>query len=275
MATQKIGIVVKHDSKAEEKAQQLIQKLGSQCMIVDIQHSSAADIPEDLTGIIVLGGDGTFLSAARFVGTRSIPLMGVKFGEVGFLAETVEDDLDERVNQLLNGQFSILNRSRLHVKVIRNNKEIIDVDVLNDVVINKSALSRLTACAVYLDDTYLTTYKADGLILATPTGSTAYSLAAGGPVVNPAVASIILTPICPFTLTNRPLIVPDSTRIEIRLQGSPEDMILTLDGQEGLEMDPGDTILIRKSPYHVRMISFEEHSYYNILKTRLKWSGGK
>lgn len=275
MATQKIGIVVKHDSKAEEKAQQLVQQLGSQCMIVDIQHSSAADIPDNLTGIIVLGGDGTFLSAARFIGTRPIPLMGVKFGEVGFLAETVEDDLNERVNQLLTGQFSILNRSRLHVKVIRNHKEIIDVDVLNDAVINKSALSRLTACAVYLDDTYLTTYKADGLILSTPTGSTAYSLAAGGPVVNPAVASIILTPICPFTLTNRPLIVPDSTRIEIRLKGSPEDMILTLDGQEGLEMDPGDTILIRKSPNDVQMISFEEHSYYNILKTRLKWSGGK
>jgi len=275
MTIQKIGIVVKNDDKAKKKAQELEHKLGSSCVTIDIQHLRSQDIPEDLMCIIVLGGDGTFLSAARFTGNRPVPLMGVKFGEVGFLAETIEDDLYERIDLLLQGKYSIQKRSRLNIKVMRNNKQIIDVDVLNDAVINKSALSRLASCSVYLDSIYLTTYRADGLICSTTTGSTAYSLAAGGPVVDPAVPSIILTPICPFTLTNRPLIIPDSTKIEILLKGSPEDMILTLDGQEGFAMDPEDKIFIKKSRNDINMISFENQSYYKILKTRLKWSGGR
>jgi NAD+ kinase len=275
MSEKKIGIVVKNDDKAEKKAEELKHKLGNLCVIIDIQNSKNQDIPKDIMCIIVLGGDGTFLSAARFIENRPLPLMGVKFGEVGFLAETVEDDLYERIDLLLKGRYSIQKRSRLDIKVMRNNRQIVDVDVLNDAVINKSALSRLASCAVYLDSVYLTTYRADGLIFATPTGSTAYSLAAGGPVVDPAVPSIILTPICPFTLTNRPLIIPDSTKIEILLQGSPENMILTLDGQEGFEMDPGDKIFIKKSRNDINMISFENQSHYKILKTRLKWSGGR
>jgi len=278
MSTKKIGIVVKNDNKAEKKARELESRLGSQCAVIDIQNSKSSkskDILKNLECIIVLGGDGTFLSAARFIENRRIPLMGVKFGEVGFLAETTEENLYEEIDLLLEGKFFIQKRTRLDIKVMRNNKQIIDVDVLNDAVINKSALSRLASCAVYLDSIYLTTYRADGLIFATPTGSTAYSLAAGGPVVDPAVPSIILTPICPFTLTNRPLIIPDSTKIEILLEGSPEDMILTLDGQEGFEMDPGDKIFIKKSKNDISMISFENQSYYKILKTRLKWSGGR
>ena len=275
MSAKRIGIVVKNDDKAEKKAAELKAKLGSICVSIDIQDSTSRDIPEDLMCIIVLGGDGTFLSAARFIENRPIPLMGVKFGKVGFLAETVEDDLYERIDLLLKGRYSIQKRSRLDIKVMRINRQIVDIDVLNDAVINKSALSRLASCAVYLDSVYLTTYRADGLIFATPTGSTAYSLAAGGPVVDPAVPSIILTPICPFTLTNRPLIIPDSTKIEILLQGSPEDMILTLDGQEGFEMDSGDKIFIKKSRNDINMISFENQSHYKILKTRLKWSGGR
>ncbi len=275
MSTKKIGIVVKNDDNAEKKAQELEHKLGDRCTIIDIQNSKSKDIPDNLMCIIVLGGDGTFLSAARFIENRQIPLMGVKFGEVGFLAETTEDNLYEKIDLLHRDKYFIQKRARLEIKVIRNNKQIIDVDVLNDAVINKSALSRLTSCAVYLDSNYLTTYRADGLILATPTGSTAYSLAAGGPVVDPAVSSMILTPICPFTLTNRPLIIPDSTKIKILLEGSPENMILTLDGQEGFEMDPGDKIFIKKSRNDISMISFESQSYYEILKTRLKWSGGR
>lgn len=275
MTDKRIGLVVKNDEKAEQKATELINRLGPQCVVTDIHNTENTDIPDDLFCIVVLGGDGTFLSAARFIADKRIPLMGVKFGEVGFLAETTEDNLFEAIDNLFSGQFYIQKRTRLDIKVVRDNKQIIDVDVLNDAVINKSALSRLASCAVFLDDIYLTTYRADGLIVGPPTGSTAYSLAAGGPVVNPAVPSIILTPICPFTLTNRPLIIPDSTRIEIRLEGSPEDMILTLDGQEGFEMDPQDKIFIKKSRNDIQMISFDEHSYYKILKTRLKWSGGR
>ncbi|MCM2285106.1 MAG: NAD(+)/NADH kinase [Desulfobacula sp.] len=273
--TKRIGLVVKNDERAEHKAKELEKRLGSRCVVIDVRHSRSSDLPEDLLCLIVLGGDGTFLSAARFIEHRSIPLMGVKFGEVGFLSETTEDHLFTALDLLLEGKYLIQTRSRLDIKVVRNSHQVIDVDVLNDAVINKSALSRLASCAVYIDAVYLTTYRADGLIVGTPTGSTAYSLAAGGPVVHPSVPSIILTPICPFTLTNRPLIIPDSALIEIRLEGSPENMVLTLDGQEGFEMDPGDRIFIKKSRNDIRMISFEDQSYFKVLKTRLKWSGGR
>lgn len=275
MTKQRIGLVIKNEDHAQDKARDLIQQLGDQCVVIDTQAEEKAPIPRDLICIIVLGGDGTFLSVARHIENVDIPLMGVKFGEVGFLAETTEEHLYGAVEAVFKGEYIIRERSRLNIKVDREDEIIIDVDVLNDAVINKAALSRLASCAVYLDDIYLTIYRADGLIVATPTGSTAYSLAAGGPVVHPAVPSIILTPICPFTLTNRPLLIPDQTRVEIRLEGSPQDMILTLDGQEGFEIDPGDKIYIKKSQNNIQMISFEEHSYFKVLKTRLHWSGGR
>ena len=274
MKKQRVGIVIKNEAHAQKKAQKLIQTLGDRCVLIDTAQT-VNPLPDDLICIIVLGGDGTFLSVARFIENQDIPLVGVKFGEVGFLAETTEEDLYEAVETIFKGEYLIRERDRLEIRVMRKGEPIIVEDVLNDAVINKAALSRLASCAVYLDDTYLTTYRADGLIVATPTGSTAYSLAAGGPVVHPAVPSIILTPICPFTLTNRPLLIPDTTRVEIRLEGSPEDMILTLDGQEGFEMDPRDKIFIRKSRNAVKTISFEDQSYFKVLKTRLKWSGGR
>lgn len=275
MENQRVGIVIKNELYAQDKARGLIQRLGDKCVVIDTQGETVSHLPENLVCIIVLGGDGTFLSVARFIEDKNIPLMGVKFGEVGFLAETTEENLHEAIEAVFKGDYIIRERARLNIKVMRKGEQIIDVNVLNDAVINKAALSRLASCAVYLDDTYLTTYRADGLIVATPTGSTAYSLAAGGPVVHPEVPSIILTPICPFTLTNRPLIIPDTTRVEIRLEGSPEDMILTLDGQEGFEMDPRDKIFIKKSRNAVKMISLEDQSYFKVLKTRLKWSGGR
>ncbi|MCG8567368.1 MAG: NAD(+)/NADH kinase [Desulfobacterales bacterium] len=276
MENKRIGIVIKNEGDAQAKAQELVRTLGDKCCVIHT-HNVPPDtpIPDDIGAIVVLGGDGTFLSVARFIGTRDIPLMGVKFGEVGFLAETTEDHLYQAIDALCKGDYIIRERTRLTVRVIRDDKEIVREDVLNDAVINKSALSRLASCAVYLDGNYLTTYRADGLIVATPTGSTAYSLAAGGPVVHPEVPGIVLSPICPFTLTNRPLIIPDHTPIEIRLAGSPEDIVLTLDGQTGHELDPGDRIFLKKSPSPVKMISFNDQSYFKVLKTRLHWSGGR
>ncbi len=271
----KIGIVIKQDERAQAKALELTRAYPDRLVIIDIHNPVDRSVPDDIYCIIVLGGDGTFLSAARFVGAADIPLMGVKFGEVGFLAETMENHLFEAVKALLNHDYTVEMRARLRVHIMRNTKVYKQVDVLNDAVINKSVLSRLTSCAVYIDSVYLTTFRADGLIVATPTGSTAYSLAAGGPVIHPAVPGTILTPICPFTLSNRPLIIPDSAGIEIRLEGSPTDMMLTLDGQEGIPIDPGDRIFVKKSPLPVKMISFEPQSYFKVLKTRLMWSGGK
>jgi NAD+ kinase len=271
----RIGLVVKNDTEAQKKSQVLLNELKDRCVIIDVQDSMHEHLPDDLLCIIVLGGDGTFLSAVRFIGDKDIPMMGVKFGEVGFLAETTEEDLDKALDLIFNNKFHVQDRTRLKVKVVRKSKEIKCVDVLNDAVINKSALSRLASCAVYISSLYLTTYRADGLIVGTPTGSTAYSLAAGGPVIHPSVPSIILTPICPFTLTNRPLIIPDMEKIEIRFEGDPTDIVLTFDGQEMVEIEPEDQIFIEKSQHVVKLISFEEQSYFKVLKTRLKWSGGR
>ena len=276
MKNKRIGIVIKTEDHAQEKARELVGFLGDKCCVIKTHNMPpSTPIPEDIGAIVVLGGDGTFLSVARFIGDRDIPMMGVKFGEVGFLAETTEEYLYPAIEALLQGDYIIRERARLRVSLVRNGKEMLTEDVLNDVVINKAALSRLASCAVYLDDNYLTTYRADGLIVAPPTGSTAYSLAAGGPVVHPDVPGIILAPICPFTLTNRPLIIPDHTPIEIRLEGSPEDIVLTLDGQAGVDMDPTDRIFIEKSPHSIKMISFSDQSYFKVLKTRLHWSGGR
>jgi NAD+ kinase len=275
MKKERIGIFVKHQADARNTANELVRRLGDRVMILDSDPAHDMALPDDLICVLVLGGDGTFLSAARCIGTREIPLLGVKFGEVGFLAITLEDHLYEALEKVFKREFLIHERARLNIRLVRGETTLADVDVLNDMVINKSALSRLASCAVYLDDVYLTTFRADGLIVATPTGSTAYSLAAGGPVVHPAVPSIILTPICPFTLTNRPLLIPDTTAIEIRLEDSPEDIVLTLDGQEGFDMDSRDRIFVTKSPHAVQLISFEPQSYFKVLKTRLHWSGGR
>ncbi len=271
-----IGLIVKDDEKACRKAEVLakwLQKRGIEVLAADNLKIHLSQY--DFLCIIVLGGDGTFLSAARLIGNMNIPLMGIKFGEVGFLAESIEDNLFEAVKAVLKGDFIIEERMRLEVCVIRDKKAIASAEVLNDVVINKSALSRLAYSAVYIDSNYLTTFKADGLIVATPTGSTAYSLAAGGPVIHPAVPGIVLTPICPFTLTNRPLVIPDSAEIEIRLEGDPTDIVLTFDGQEGLNINSQDRIFVKKGKNPVRMISLSEHNYFKVLKARLMWSGGR
>ena len=281
----KIGIVVKADAEATKKAYELENWLRSKDIDVvrkenlhprhGIADKDKSFAPADLLSIFVLGGDGTFLSAVRWIGDQNIPIIGVKFGEVGFLAETVEENLFSAAEAVLNNQFNIEPRMRLLVKVIRKEKELARETVLNDIVINKGALARLAHIETYINDCYLTTYSADGLIVATPTGSTAYSLAAGGPIVHPAVPGILMTPICPFTLTNRPLIVPDSASIKIRLGKKSSDIMLTFDGQAGIEINEEHTIIIRKGPYPVKMITLPGQHYFDVLKAKLRWSGGR
>ena len=285
MTVKKAGIVVKEDAEAERKADELKHWLRSKNIeiirkenlpprrrILDRDKSFA---PPDLFCVFVLGGDGTFLSAVRWIGDQNIPILGVKFGEVGFLAETVEDDLFSAAESVLNNQFLTESRMRLLVKVTRKEKEIVCETVLNDIVINKGVLARLAHIETYIDDHYLTTFSADGLIVATPTGSTAYSLAAGGPVIHPAVPGILITPICPFTLTNRPLIIPDSAIIKIKLEKKSSDIMLTFDGQAGLEINEKHTIIIRKGPYPINMITLPDQDYFDVLKAKLRWSGGR
>jgi NAD+ kinase len=285
LVIKKVGIVVKEDAEAKKKAEELEHWLRSKHIdivgkenlpprrrIADKYKTSA---PSDLFCVFVLGGDGTFLSAVRWIGDQHIPILGVKFGEVGFLAETVEENLFPAVEAVLNGAFDTEQRMRLLVTVTLKDREIACETVLNDIVINKGALARLAHIETYIDNHYLTTYSADGLIVATPTGSTAYSLAAGGPVIHPAVAGILMTPICPFTLTNRPLIVPDSADIRISLGKKSSDIMLTFDGQAGLEINEDHTIIIRKAPCPVYMITLPDQHYFDVLKAKLRWSGGR
>ena len=280
----KIGIVVKADPQVSRKADDL-QRWLEERQVRTLRRESTPPqrgmrkddrpAPADLFCILVLGGDGTFLSAVRWIGNQRIPILGVKFGEVGFLAEIAEDRLYEVLESILDNTFHTQPRMRLRVEVNRRKKQRATETVLNDVVINKGALARLASIDTSIDGRYLTTYRADGLIVATPTGSTAYSLAAGGPVLHPGVPAIVMTPICPFTLTNRPLIIPDLSTITINLEKGSSDIMLTFDGQQGMEIDDKDTIIIRKGPHPIDMISEPNKHYYDVLKAKLRWSGGK
>ncbi len=282
-----IGLYVKKDAEALRKADALEKWLNSKNISVVRAQSYSPDdpgnqnnivnksAPEGLSCVFVLGGDGTFLSASRWVGKHRVPLIGVKFGEVGFLAVTAGKNLFSAARRVLDDDYVIEERSRLLVKVIREEKEIACETVLNDVVINKGALARLADIETYINDHYLTTYRSDGLIVASPTGSTAYSLAAGGPVMHPEVQGIIINPICPFTLTNRCMILPNTARIKIRLVDKTTDIFITFDGQKVIEISDKDTIFISKSPHPVKIINFPDQNYFDILKTKLRWSGGR
>jgi NAD+ kinase len=280
----RIGLIVKDDQRARRKADQFANWLRSQNVEIverEALPARAAGVdrgvgaPADLFCVFVLGGDGTFLSAVRWIGDHAIPILGVKFGEIGFLAETTEEELFHVAEAILDHRFETTPRMRLLVKVMRFDQEIACETILNDVVINKGALARLANIKTYIDRQYLTTYRADGLIIATPTGSTAYSLAAGGPIVHPTVPCIVMTPICPFTLTNRPLIVPDTVSITINLAEEPSDLMLTFDGQAGLQINDGITISIQKGPHPVHMITLPARNYFDVLKAKLRWSGGR
>ena len=277
---------VKQDPAAQEKADELADWFRARDIEVIRQESFQPRLglensrerrvdPEYITCVFVLGGDGTFLSASRWIGDAGVPMIGVKFGDIGFLAEISEDAIFRAAEAVVNREFAIESRARLKVRIFRNGKPLVEETVLNDVVINKGALARLANIETYIDGHYLTSYRSDGLIVATPTGSTAYSLAAGGPVVHPAVEGILVTPICPFTLTNRVLIVPGTSKIQIRLGEKASDIVATFDGQQGLEIDRDDEIVIEKSRFPLELIKLAGHNYFDILKAKLRWSGGR
>jgi NAD+ kinase len=279
----RIGLVIKNDAFAIQKADELETWLKNRDIDVFRKEmfspkpavSGSPHAPTDLFCVLVLGGDGTFLSAVRWIGNAPIPVLGVKFGEVGFLAEISEDNLFEAVSTIIHQEPATRPRMRLRADILRDGRIIASETVLNDLVINQGALARLASIKTLLDNHYLTTYRADGLIVATPTGSTAYSLAAGGPIVHPSVPGIILTPICPFTLTIRPLIIPDSVVITIVLEKETSDVMVTFDGQSGIELHKNDTITIQKSPYPVQMIKLPGQRYFDLVKAKLRWSGGR
>ncbi len=279
----KIGIIAKDISPARDAAKKLTAWLESRGKKVFIDNDTAAvikkpgydraEIPALVDMLIVLGGDGTLLSAARHVADASanVPIFGVNLGSLGFMTEVSLDELYSNLEKAIAGKLETEDRIMLVTSVIRNGRRLARYRVLNDAVINKGALARMMELKISVNGVFVTTLRADGLIVATPTGSTAYSLSAGGPIIHPTVHCFVVTPICPHTLSNRPIALPDDVVVSVSLVSQSEDVSLTLDGQIGFPLAPLDIVEIKKSRYKMKMIKHPTKSYYEILRTKLKW----
>jgi len=252
--------------QAEIAHEQIEQQTGCAVKIVpDDQLASSVDL------ILVLGGDGTMIATARMIGDAEVPVMGVNYGGLGYLAEFPIEELFAALDSILSGQYKVQKRVMLAIELWRGEELITRNRVLNDVVVNKSALARIIEIEAYLDSQFVNLFRADGLIVATPTGSTAYNLSAGGPVLYPSMNAVVITPICPFTLSNRPIVVPDESVIEVRLITDNEEVALTLDGQVGFPLKARDRIVIRKSRTTFNLVQPPNRNYFDVLRDKLRW----
>ena len=238
------------------------------CPVDEINHETLAG---DVDLMLVLGGDGTMIATARMIGDQEVPVLGVNYGGLGYLAEFRIEELYSALESILEGNYRLDKRVMLAVQLMRGDTALSSNRVLNDVVINKSALARIIEIEAYLNHQFVNSFRADGLIVSTPTGSTAYNLSAGGPVIFPSMNAIVITPICPFTLSNRPIVVPDSAEIELRLKTDHEDVALTLDGQVGFPLKVGDRVSIRKSRTTFNLIQPSNRNYFDVLRDKLRW----
>lgn len=278
----KIGIISKSGRpESQEIMKELLPRLRRQghelyvdpdtAALLKIEGHTRAEIASLVDAVIVLGGDGTMLSVSRLVAEKGIPILGVNLGTMGFITEINRGEIYQAVDAMLSDTYIIEERLMLCARIVREGEKIAEYTVLNDVVINKGALARIIDLEALINGVYVTTFKADGLIISTPTGSTAYSLSAGGPILYPTLNSIVLTPICSHTLTNRPIVLPDDFKVEITLKTLSEDVYLTLDGQVGFSLRKDDVIEIIKSPFKTRLLIPCERDYFKVLRTKLKW----
>lgn len=278
----KIGIICKPGRKeSQEILQELLPFLRQKgCeAFVDAETAAALNISgfskEKIASLVdvvlVLGGDGTMLNVSRLVAEQGVPILGINLGSLGFITEVNRDEIFSAVDKMLHDGCVIEERLMLSAAIHRNGKKITEYTVLNDIVINKGALARIIDLETNINGNYVTTFKADGLIISTPTGSTAYSLSAGGPILYPTLESIVLTPICSHTLTNRPIVLPDNFKIEIIIKSLSEDVFLTLDGQVGFSLRMDDVIEMNKAHYKTKLLVSAERDYFKVLRTKLKW----
>jgi NAD+ kinase len=228
-------------------------------------------VPQGAQLVIVLGGDGTLLAAARAVAGREIPILPVNLGGLGFLTAITLDQLYPELECALCGEQRVVTRRMLHGEVVRDGKAVAAYEALNDIVIGKTQIARMIDLETYVDGQYVSTFKADGLIVATPTGSTAYSLSAGGPILFPAVAAICITPVCPHMLTNRPVLVPDTSVIEIICKAPRQEAYLTVDGQVGEPLIENDRVVCHSSEHQVYLIRPPKMFFFDVLRQKLKW----
>lgn len=221
--------------------------------------------------VIVLGGDGTLLSAARALGGRDIPLFPVNLGGLGFLTAIPREEICPELDRFFRGEHRIGRRSMLECRIVRDGDEASHYTALNDIVVTKSSIARMIDFDVRVDDRFVAAYKADGLIMCTPTGSTAYSLSAGGPIIFPQVNAFCLTPICPHMLTNRPVVVPDTSAVEIINRAADGDTYLTIDGQVGEPLRHEDVVVASRSPHVLQLVRPPRSMFFDVLRQKLKW----
>ena len=280
----RIGLVAKPDAaEAQRVVLTLIDWLTARGLSVVLEKETAGlapsapvasarkgDLPGQVDALIVLGGDGTLLSMARAVGDLGVPMLGVNLGGLGFLTATTLDEMLPALEALLAGDMAVEERMVLGARLVRGGQVTGEYIALNDVVITKSAMSRIIDLAVSVDGRHATAYRADGLIISTPTGSTAYNLSAGGPILFPTMDAVVLTPIAPHTLSNRPIVLPAAQRIDVTLRVEQEVM-LTMDGQVGVPLRERDVVEIQKARARIRLMRFETKDFFSVLRTKLKW----
>jgi NAD+ kinase len=281
----RIGIVARGDrAEAREVTRGLVQWLTAHGreVVLDTETAGALGLPgvtvaerQALPGkvdlIVVLGGDGTLLSVARLVDGLGVPILGVNLGGLGFLTATTLEALFPTLEAVLRGEYEAEERLVLVAELMRGGTRVTEHLALNDVVVAKGALGRLIDLDVRADGEPMTAYRADGLIIATPTGSTAYNLSAAGPILFPTMDAVVLTPICSHTLTNRPIVLPASTRLEVTLQTATPDVVLSVDGQAGPPVEEGDVVHVRQASARIRLLRDPRKSYFEVLRTKLKW----
>lgn len=278
-----VGVVVKRGrQQATNLARDLVAWLAGQGLtalvepdaVVGMGGGSAATKVEMIARadlIVVLGGDGTLLSVARLMHERAVPILGVNLGGLGFLTGVTVEELFPLLERVLGGEVRLDNRMTLAVTLWRDGTVLAERMVLNEAVITKGALARIIDLETTVDGEPVCVYKADGLIVTTPTGSTAYSLSAGGPIVHPSVGVMALSPICPHTLTNRPMVLPDTAAVRVTVRSPDEDVVLTLDGQEGIRLQTGDVLEVRKGRTCVPLVDSGVRSYFAVLRSKLRW----
>ena len=281
-----VGIISKPNSAAAASiVPVLIEWLRERGMAVRIDEQTALyagaggsssgiprdEVPEGCDLVIVLGGDGTLLAAARAIGRRETPLFPVNLGGLGFLTAITIDELYPELERALRGEHRIAKRKLLATEVVRGGQVVAAYEALNDAVLTKAAIARMIDLDAHVDQQFVCAYKADGLIISTPTGSTAYSLSAGGPIIFPSVPAICITPICPHMLTNRPVLVPETSVIRVISRAPDESVFLTIDGQVGNPIREGDTLVCRSSDYTLRLVRPPHMMFFDVLRQKLKW----
>jgi NAD+ kinase len=278
-----VGIISKpHVPQAAQVVPDLLEWLSRRGVAVRCDEATAGyagnaeSLPRERVAngsdlVIVLGGDGTLLSAARALGGRDIPLFPVNLGGLGFLTAIARDEICPELDRFFKGEHRIGRRSMLECRVMREGAECSHYTALNDIVVTKSSIARMIDFDVRVDERFVAAYKADGLIMCTPTGSTAYSLSAGGPIIFPQVNAFCLTPICPHMLTNRPVVVPDTSAVEITNRATDGETYLTIDGQVGEPLRRGDTVVAGRSPHVLQLVRPPRSMFFDVLRQKLKW----